>query len=78
MAATAAGTDTSGSAATGTVYNGFGSGGAGVTTTAAGGASTSSTSSPAKSGAQAALTIGRSYGVMVIAAGLFAGFALVI
>jgi len=80
LAATATGTDVSGSAATGTVYNGFGSGGA-ETTTAAAGASTSSstsTSSNAKSGAQAALTIGRSYGVMVIAAGLFAGFALLI
>lgn len=78
MAATATGTDVSGSAATGTVYNGFGNGGAAATTTDAGGASTSSPTSTAKSGAQAALTIGRSYGVMVIATGLFAGFALVI
>jgi hypothetical protein len=77
MTATATGTDASGSTATGTVYNGFGSGGSAATTTAAAAAG-ASTSSSAKSGAQAAMDIGRSYGVMVIAAGLFAGFALVI
>jgi len=77
MTATSTGTDASGSAASGTVYNGFGSGGSAATTTAAA-ASGSSTSSPAKSGAQAALAIGGTYGAIVVVAGLFAGFALVI
>jgi hypothetical protein len=77
MTATSTGTDASGSAAAGTVYNGFGSGGSAATTTAAA-AGGSSTSSPAKSGAQAALAIGGTYGAIVVVAGLFAGFALVI
>lgn len=71
---TATGTDSAaatGSSAAGTVYNGFGNAGA---TTAAG--STSSTSAP-KSSAQTAVDLGRSYGIMVIIVGLFAGFTLV-
>jgi hypothetical protein len=75
MTATATGTDASGSAASGTVYNGFGGSAATTTAAAAAGASTSS---PAKSGAQAVLAIGGTYGAIVVAAGLFAGFALVI
>lgn len=69
--ATATGTDAS--ASSGTVYNGFGNGAA--TTTASG---ASSTTASTKSGAQAALALGRSYGIAVVVAGLFAGFALVI
>jgi len=76
MTATSTGTDASGSAASGTVYNGFGSGGSAATTTAA--AASGSSTSPAKSGAQAALAIGGTYGAIVVVAGLFVGFALVI
>jgi hypothetical protein len=57
---------TSGTA--GVVYTGLG-GGAVTTTPAA--------SSNNKSGAQAALDLGRNYGLTVIFSGLFAGFALV-
>jgi hypothetical protein len=57
---------TSGTA--GVVYTGLG-GGAVTTTPAA--------SSNNKSGAQAALDLGRNYGLAVIFSGLFAGFALV-
>jgi len=57
---------TSGTA--GVVYNGLG--GAAATTTPA-------SSSDSKSGADAALDLGRSYGLAVVLAGLFAGFALV-
>lgn len=77
MTATATGTDASGSTPSGGVYNGFGSGGSAATTTAAA-AGGASTSSPAKSGAQAALAIAGSYGAMTMVAGLFASFALVI
>jgi len=76
MTATATGTDgaaASGGAA-GTVYNGFGNGATATTT----GSGSSSTGASTKSSAQAALDVGRSYGVAVIVAGLFAGFALVI
>ncbi|KUJ24347.1 uncharacterized protein LY89DRAFT_679505 [Mollisia scopiformis] len=57
---------TSGTA--GVVYTGFG-GGAAATTTPS--------SSSTKSGAQAALDLGRSYSLVVVFAGIFAGFALV-
>ena len=57
---------TSGTA--GVVYTGLG--GSAVATTAA-------ASSNNKSGAQAALDLGRNYGLAVIFSGLFAGFALV-
>jgi len=59
---------TSGTA--GVVFTGLG--GNGAVATAAAGASTIGT----KSGSQAALDLGRSYGLAVIFAGLFAGFAL--
>jgi hypothetical protein len=51
------------------VYNGIG--GAAATTTAAAASSTK------KSGSDAAIDLGRSYGLVVVFAGLFAGFALV-
>lgn len=60
---------TSGTA--GVVYTGLG-GGAAATTTPS-----SSSSSTAKSGAQAALDLGRSYGLVVVFGGLFTGFALI-
>jgi len=67
---TMAATGTAGSAASGAVvYTGLG----GVATAAA-----TSTPSSKKSGAQAALDIGRSYGLGIVAAGVFAGFALII
>lgn len=53
----------------GVVYTGLGGGAVATSTTAAG--------SSNKSGAQAALDLGRSYGLAVIFGGLFAGFALV-
>lgn len=56
---------TSGTA--GVVYNGLG--GAAAATTAA-------SSSTQGSGADAALALGRSYGLAVVFAGIFAGFAL--
>jgi len=64
---------TSGTA--GVVYNGLG--GAAATTTASSSSSTSSTTSNTKSGAQAALDMGRSYGLAIVFTGIFAGFALV-
>ena len=54
----------------GVVYSGLG--GAEATTTAA-----SSSGGGSKSGSQAALDIGRSYGLAVVFSGIFAGFALV-
>jgi len=62
---------TSGTA--GVVYNGLG--GAAATTTASG---SSSTDTAKKNGSQMALDLGRSYGIAVVFAGLFAGFALVL
>jgi hypothetical protein len=59
---------TSGTA--GVVYTGLG-GGAAATTTP------SSAQSTTKSGAQAALDLGRSYGLAVVFGGIFAGFALI-
>lgn len=55
----------------GVVFTGLGGA---VATNSAG---SSSSSSSAKSGAQTALDLGRSYGLVVIFSGLFAGFALV-
>jgi len=60
MPATATG---GGSSSSPTVFNGLGGSG-------------SSTSSTKKSGSQAALEIGRSYGLAIVFTGLFAGFAL--
>ncbi|PSS08784.1 hypothetical protein M430DRAFT_109594 [Amorphotheca resinae ATCC 22711] len=55
-----------------------GLGGAAATSSASSSSSTSSsTSDSKKSGSQAALDLGRSYGLAVVFAGLFAGFALV-
>jgi len=53
----------------GVVYTGLGGGAAATATTGA--------SSNKKSGAQAALELGRNYGLAVIFGGIFAGFALV-
>lgn len=55
------------------------SGSAGVVYTGLGGAAatTAPSSSTTKSGAQAALDLGRSYGLVAVFAGIFAGFALV-
>jgi hypothetical protein len=53
----------------GVVYTGLGGGAAATATTGA--------SSNKKSGAQAALDLGRNYGLAVIFGGIFAGFALV-
>lgn len=57
---------TSGTA--GVVYTGLGGGAA---------ATTAPSSSTSKSGAEAALDLGRSYGLAIVFAGIFAGFALV-
>ena len=54
----------------GVVYTGLGGGGGAVQTA-------SSSSDTKKSGSQMALDLGRSYGLIVVLAGLFAGFALV-
>jgi hypothetical protein len=51
----------------GTVYSGFG--GAAATTTASGDGKTSSATA-------VFLTLGHSYGILVVAAGIFAGFSL--
>jgi len=59
-------TATGGSGTGATVYTGLG-----------GASSTSSSSSTKKSGSQAALDLGRSYGLGVVFVGIFAGFALV-
>jgi hypothetical protein len=74
MAATATGSDaaTGTDGSTPTVFNGFGNGGAAATTTGA----AASTSAPKS--AASPLDLGRSYGILVIITGLFAGFALVI
>lgn len=72
MAAT--GTGGADGSPTPSVYNGFGGAAATTAAAAAGGASSSSPSS----GAQTALDLGRSYGIMFVITGLFAGFALVI
>lgn len=63
---------TSGTA--GVVFNGLG--GAAATTTQ-GGSGSQSTDPAKKNGSQTALDLGRSYGLAVVFAGLFAGFALV-
>lgn len=62
-----------------TVPAGATSGTAGVVYTGLGGgaAATTAPSSSKKSGAEAALDLGRSYGLGVVFAGIFAGFALV-
>jgi hypothetical protein len=73
-------TSTSSMAST-TVPAGATSGTAGVVYTGLGGAvstaATAAASSTSKSGAQAALDLGRSYGLAVVFGGLLAGFALV-
>jgi len=74
-------TTTSSTSAT-TVPAGATSGTAGVVYTGLGGVATatntpSSSTSNTKSGAQAALDLGRSYGLAVVFGGIFAGFALV-
>jgi len=63
MSATATGSSTN---TAGQVFNGLG------------GSSTSTSSPSAKNGAQAALDLGRSYGLAVVFAGVFAGFTLVL
>jgi hypothetical protein len=73
-------TTTSSTTATSTLGAGASSGTAGVVYTGVGGAAattTASSSSNKKSGSQAALDLGRSYGLAVVFAGLFAGFAMV-
>ncbi|KAH6669422.1 hypothetical protein B0J14DRAFT_119058 [Halenospora varia] len=62
-----------------TLAAGASSGTAGVVYTGLGGAAATTTAAASgnKSGAQAALDMGRSYGLAVIFAGLFAGFALI-
>lgn len=60
----AAASSTASSTSGGVVYNGLGN-------------TATTTSSSSKSGAQAALDMGRSYGLGVVAAAIFAGFALV-
>jgi len=63
-----------------TVPAGATSGTAGVVYTGLGGgvaATATPSSSTTKSGAQAALYLGRSYGLVAVFAGIFAGFALV-
>jgi hypothetical protein len=64
-----------------TVPAGASSGTAGVVYTGLGGAvstaATTAASSTAKSGAQAALDLGRNYGLAILFGGIFAGFALV-
>jgi len=57
--------DASGTSTSGVVYNGLG------------GSATTTASSNSKSGSQMTLDFGRSYGLAVVFAGLFAGFALV-
>jgi len=66
MSATGTGAVSTG--AGGTVYSGFG--GAAATATAGG--------SGGKSGATAVLNIGQAYGIFVVAAGAFAGFAFLL
>ncbi|KAL3422154.1 hypothetical protein PVAG01_06310 [Phlyctema vagabunda] len=70
---TATATGSGSSSSGGVVYNGLG--GAAETTAAS---SSNSDSSSQDSGAQTALNLGKSYGLAVVFAGLFAGFALVI
>jgi len=76
-------TTSSSSAASSTIPAGGSSGTGGVVYTGILGGSTptssptSGSSSSKKSGSQAALDIGRSYGLAIVFAGLFAGFALV-
>jgi len=65
---------TSGSA--GVVYNGLG-GGAVATPTGSSDSGSGSSSDTKQNGSQTALDLGRSYGLAVVFAGLFAGFALV-
>ena len=60
--------------ASGTVYTGFG--GSAATTTAASGNSESS-GSPS-SGAVAALQVGQAYGLVIVAAGMLGGFAVIL
>ncbi len=60
---TAGATSSSSSGAAGQVFTGFG------------GAAATTTSAPTKNGAQAALDVGRSYGLAFVMAGLFVGFA---
>lgn len=71
-------TSTSSTATATTLPAGATSNSAGVVYTGIGGATTTGTSSSTtKSSAQHALDLGRSYGLVVMFAGLFAGFALV-
>lgn len=50
---------------------------AGVVFTGLGGAAATTAASGSKSGSQAALDVGRSYGLAIVFSGIFAGFALV-
>jgi hypothetical protein len=74
-------TSSSSSSMPSTTAAGASSGTAGVVYTGLGGATSSPTTTAAssgkKSGAEAALDLGRSYGLAVVLGGLFAGFALV-
>lgn len=63
------------SGAAGVVYTGLGGGSIATPTGSTGGDSGSDSK---KNGSEMALDLGRSYGLAVIFAGLFAGFALVI
>ena len=72
MSATSAGAVSTG--AGGTVYSGFG----GAAATATAGGSGGSGGSGGKSGATAALNIGQAYGMFVVAASAFAGFAFLL
>jgi len=73
-------TTTSSSMASTTLAAGSSTGTAGVVYTGLGGAvaTQTATSSTKKSGSQAAVDLGRSYGLALVFGGLFAGFALVI
>lgn len=67
---------TSGTA--GVVFTGLGGGAVATATSASSGSSTSSASSDTKkSGSKAVLDVGRSYGLAIVLAGVFAGFALI-
>jgi hypothetical protein len=67
---------TSGTA--GVVFTGLGGGAVATATSASSGSSTSSASSDTKkSGSKAVVDVGRSYGLAIVLAGVFAGFALI-
>lgn len=70
---------TSGASASGSavVFNGFG-GASSTPTSGSSSSGSSSGSSSSKSGAQAAVEVGRSYGLAIVFTGLFAGFAMIL